>query len=90
MNPADIQPCFLFTNGEWMMGEWYHLAALYEFILRHASFPSNEVELISIHRPGTEPFRAYFSKDEGRILFMETSAQSTDEIVVITQHLPVI
>lgn len=72
------------------MGEWYHLSALYEFIIRHASFPSNEVELISIDRPGREPFRAYFSEDEGRIFFMETSAQSTDEIVVITHYLPVI
>lgn len=72
------------------MGEWYHLAALYQFIIRHVSFPANDVEFISIDRPGIEPFQAYFSEDEGRIFFMETSAQSIDEIVVITQHLPVI
>lgn len=88
MNYSKHTPCFLYKKGKWIVGEWYHHLALYEFMIRHITYPSNEVELISISRPDREPFCAYFSEDEGQIFFMELSADSNDDSIMITMTMP--
>lgn len=88
MNDNQHAPCFLYKKGKWMIGEWYHQLALYEWIIRQITYPSNEMELISISRPGMEPFCAYFSEDKGQFFFMELNAESTDDIIFITMTTP--
>lgn len=90
MTTMDNRPCFLYKKGEWITGEWYHREALYQYIAQHAMCPSLIIKRITINRPDDAPFDAYFSSEEDQIFFMETTAESTDDIFFITMVLPVI
>lgn len=81
-------PCFLYQKKEWTIGEWYHREAWYKYHMYHSIYPEDDAVLISVYRPGMEPFSAFFSSDKGRVFFIETDAETTDDIVFITLNPP--
>jgi hypothetical protein len=83
-------PCFLYNKGRWGVGEWYHRDAYYKYLTDKSTLPHEMVKLISIPRPGREPFTAYFSSDEDRVFFIEKDAENTDDIVFLSLTLPII
>ncbi len=85
-----MDPCFLYTKGQWRVGEWYHRDAYYKYVTDKSALPHEVIKLISIPRPDTEPFTAYFSSDEDRVFFIEKDAETTDDIVYLTLTLPTI